>query len=366
MRVAPVILFCAACARPTPEAAPAPAKITLVAGPAPLTSAPPAPPPAAPGLRFSIPPSEIPAVFAGSAGNVPGADASITSITGSGEHVFAAGTGFVFRSTDRGHTFEGLALPARFPRLWAASPRVVYVGGENRVLRSDDGAVTFEPCALAPGYVVGFTGNAEQLFAAVSGSRPAVLRSTDACRSWTELTAPIGDGWLRGITSSNGSDLIVFGHEQRAGKRLAVVARSTNAGKSWSRLPFLANQDGEQSGGVCMSSGRLIAASAYSVYSSTDLGKTWTLAAEVGAEVLTLACGKRFVFVGGRNRKVLVSHDSGRSFTDDPWLRERIFADQPALVSAQASWSTEDGEAYLGFESAGKGGTVLRWEPPAR
>jgi hypothetical protein len=86
-------------------------------------------------------------------------------------------------------------------------------------------------------------------------------------------------------------------------------------------------------------------------------------APSVGTEVLTLACAGSHVVVGGRNRKVFVSHDGGRSSTEDPFAP--LLTD-PVLVSAQASAVTERGTMFVGLEGHYRNGTgsLFRWDPP--
>ncbi len=181
-------------------------------------------------------------------------------------------------------------------------------------------------------------------------------RSVDHGATWTRLPVPITDGWLHDVGTTDGRDVLVAGTEEgtRAtspGTREsnAVILRSTDAGAHWKRLPMFSKggTDHEETRRICFAEGTLFASSAYGLHMTRDLGKTWRVATQVGAEVLALACRGKEVVVGGRNRSLLASADGGATWSRNPL--GTLFG-EPSLVSVQAAAISEAGEMYVGFE----------------
>lgn len=313
--------------------------------------------PASPDALVIVP--ALPRAFTGAAGNIPG-DSGLSGLFTVGDSVFACGSGFVLRSTDRGLHYARTEVGPRFPVVWAPSEREVFVAGEGGVVRSTDGGASFSPTGAAPGSAVtGIWGpSAEQIYIAGAGGSggPFVARSVDHGATWTRLAVPITDGWLHDVGTTDGRDVLVAGTENGSratspGTREsnAVILRSTDAGAHWKRLPVFAKNgtDHEETRRICFSDGTLFASSAYGLYMTRDLGKTWRVATQVGAEVLALACRGKEVVVGGRNRALFVSADGGATWGRDPLAS--LFG-EPSLVSVQAAFISERGEMYVGFE----------------
>lgn len=297
--------------------------------------------------------------FAGAAGNIAG-DSGLSGVFTVGDSVFAAGTGFVLRSTDRGLHFARTEVAPRFPVVWSPSEGEVFVAGEGGVVRSTDGGVSFAPTGAAPGSAVtGIWGpSAEQIYIAGAGGSggPFVARSTDHGATWVRLPIPALKGWLHDVGTTDGHDVLAAGTEDTARvtssgipEKNALVLRSTDGGAHWKRLPMFAKggTDYEETRRICFAEGTLFASSAYGLHVTRDLGKTWRVATQVGAEVLALACRGKQVVVGGRNRSLFVSIDGGATWQRDPL--GSLFAD-PSLVSVQAAAISETGEMYVGFE----------------
>lgn len=299
-----------------------------------------------------------PHTFAGAAGNIPG-DSGLSGLFAVGDSVFASGSGFLLRSTDRGLHYARTEIEPRFPVVWAASEREVFVAGQGGVVRSTDGGASFAPTGRTPGpSVSGIWGrSAEELYVVGSGGGgPFVGRSVDHGATWTRLPVPITDGWLHDVGTTDGRDVLVAGTEEgtRAtspGTREsnAVILRSTDAGAHWKRLPMFSKggTDHEETRRICFAEGTLFASSAYGLHMTRDLGKTWRVATQVGAEVLALACRGKEVVVGGRNRSLLASADGGATWSRNPL--GTLFG-EPSLVSVQAAAISEAGEMYVGFE----------------
>lgn len=292
--------------------------------------------------------------FVGAQGNLSD---GITGVWGVGQRVVLAGTDFVYRSNDHGLTFQRAAVSTRFPVVWGPSADELYVGGETGVLHSIDGGATFQRCAAPGGVVQSIWGRSADEVYAVGGQPGFLARSTDHCASWQQLATPATrSGWFYDVTST-GSDLVLVGTDSES-KRGGVAARSTDGGQTWKALARLGEARlGEGSRKICFADGTLFASTAYALYASTDLGKHWKLATQVGTEVLSLACRRRDVIVGGRNRMLFVSRDQGATWTRD--ALEHVFTGSQ-MVSAQAAYITETGTAFVGFDSDGHGGTLVR------
>jgi len=297
--------------------------------------------------------------FAGSSGNLP-QDSGVTGLWTAGDVVLAVGTGFAYRSSDRGVHFTRLAVPVRFPTVWGDGQGEVFVAGENGFLRSTDGGLSFASPGAATGMIVQSIGGptAAQLFVAGSdGKGPLVARSRDHGATWQRLKLPIDSGWLFDVGTTGKHDVIVTGHTDSQG----VVLRSTDDGNTWKRLPaFL--PDRQENRKLCFSEGTLFVSSTYGLYRTRDLGASWHLATDVGAEVLALACRGKEVVVGGRNRALFVSHDLGVTWSSEALTG--VFT-APSLVSVQAVAFAATGESYIGFEGlyTDRRGTLLRRSP---
>ncbi|NOU27889.1 MAG: hypothetical protein HOO96_08295 [Polyangiaceae bacterium] len=284
-----------------------------------------------------------PHTFAGAAGNIPG-DSGLSGLFTVGDSVFASGSGFLLRSTDRGLHFARTEVAPRFPVVWAPSEREVFVAGEGGVVRSTDGGASFSSTGAAPGSAVtGIWGpSAEQIYIVGAGGSggPFVARSTDHGATWARLPVPFTEGWLYDVGTTDGRDVLVAG--------TGAILRSTDAGAHWKRLPmFKGGTEHEQTRRLCFAAGTLFASSTYGLHMTRDLGKTWRVATQVGSEVLALACRGLEVVVGGRGRLLFVSADGGATWRRDPL--GRLFA-EPSLVSVQAAAISEAGEMYVGFE----------------
>ena len=353
MRSIFLLALCTGCSAAPARPAPAAEVLVSTAVPvvAPVVSAVASEPPPA---ELVIPEPPTPGGFAGGAGNVP---EGVTGVWAFGQRAIAVGNGFLYRSNDAGHTFARATIEAHFPVVWGPSADEIYVGGEGALQHSVDGGVTFTRCAPAPGVVQSIWGRSPSEIYVVGGSTPYAARSTDHCASWSKLPVPLANGWLYDVTTT-GTDLVVVGADDGAG-HTAFLARSADAGATWKRLTSIGRKVGEPDGSrkVCFASGTLFAASSYSLYASRDLGKSWRLATDVGTEVLALACHGQDVIVGGRNRALFVSRDLGATWTNET-LPDAFKA--PSFVSVQSAFISDAGDAYLGIESYGQGGTVLR------
>jgi photosystem II stability/assembly factor-like uncharacterized protein len=308
--------------------------------------------------------------FSGAAGNAPG---GITGIWGVGPYVFASGPGMILRSEDGGLHFTRTTGPGDWASVWGASEDDVYVAGDGAV-RSTDRGKTWSRVGRLPGYAYGLWGSGpDDVYVVGGGNHPFVARSTDHGATWVELPTPISSGWLYGVTGTGPREILVVGKgrvdapgaRQDLPPTAAVFLRSTDSGRHWSRIPPFkpGTTEFEESRGACFTRKGLFAASSYALYFTPDLGRTWKEATPVGAEVLALACRGDDVIVGGRNRKLFLSRDGGKTWTSDPlgglWTA-------PSLSSVQAAFVGEKGEVFVGFEGLydkSRRGSLFRRSP---
>ena len=337
-----LLAACAGCAAPKPT----PAPVEIVIAPPPISSA------AEPTESdVTITPGAA-GSFGGAAGNAPH---GITGIWGVGNHVFAVGPGMILRSEDRGLHFKRSVGPSGSPSVWGASADDVYVAG-SRVVRSTDRGATWSDVGSLPGVAKSIWGSGPEDVYVVGGERehPFIARSIDHGATWVEFESPFS-GLIRGITGAGPHELLVVGLGSLKGVSLdpsrdssSVFLRSTDSGRQWTSLPsFPAGISFTWVHSACFSAKGLFAATTYDLYFTPDLGRTWTLAQPVGAEVLALTCRGDEILVGGRNRKLFASHDGGATWIGDPigalWTA-------PSLSSVQAVFVSEGGEVFVGFE----------------
>jgi hypothetical protein len=304
-----------------------------------------------------------PGAWSGAHGNAP---ASITGIWGTGGVVFAVGSGTILRSTDRGLHWAASPGPLDWPAVWGSSVDDVYVGGKEVVHSTDRGA-TWTPTAPLPGSAYAIWGSGpDEVFAVGGGDAPFIVQSRDHGKSWQALTSGVRTGWFYDVLGAGKGEVLVAGKKDGANHTSAELLSSTDGGKHWTSLPVARPKmtDNEEIRNLCFSaSGTLYASMSYAVYATRDRGRTWKLAADVGTEVIGLGCFGREILIGGRNRRFRRSADDGQTWSeadlDGVWGADR------ALISLQAMFVAETGEAYVGGEAynlAGHG-TLLRRAP---
>jgi hypothetical protein len=341
-------------AAPEPAATVVPWASSSASATAEVAAPPPAPPEPpqgmAPPLDVSV--AAAPAhAFGGAAGNTPG---GITSIWGAGSHVFVAGPGMILRSEDHGLHFTHSAGPKGWPSVWGASVDEVYVAGDQ-VVRSTDRGKTWVAGGPLPGHVYGIWGSGpDEVYVVGGATRPFLARSTDHGATWSELPTPVSSGWFYGVTGTGPRQLLVVGQETASpgASPSAVLLLSTDSGGHFKRLPpfppIPSEPEVSESRAACFTRKGLFATTTYGLRFTPDLGRTWKMATSVGTEALALACRGDAVIVGGRNRKLSVSGDGGRTWQIDPlgalWTAQ-------SWNSVQAAFVGEKGEAFVGFEA---------------
>ena len=200
------------------------------------------------------------------------------------------------------------------------------------------------------------------------GIGPFIVHTIDHGRTWQAVTHGITDGTFYDVVSAP-PDLFVTGLRREPSTTsslgyhtVAVILRSSDGGVSWTSItpPVPGMSENEETRHVCFtSSGKMFVAMSYSVYSSSDRGRTWVNATSVGTEVLGLACSGREILVAARNRKFLDSKDDGATFGEhelDGVLTGR------ELIALEAAFISNDGAAYVGGEAytSSGAGTFLR------
>jgi photosystem II stability/assembly factor-like uncharacterized protein len=374
-----LLAACSSAPQAGSSAAPPPrarAPVLLVAAPASAeaeTPAPPNPPrspsvalaAAAPTVALTLAPAP-PGGWSGTHGN---SRASVTGIWGASGHVFAVGTDIILHSTDRGLHWSSTPGPrADWTAIWGASIDDIYVGGQP-IVRSTDRGATWAEAAPLPGAAHAIWGSGPDDVYAVGGasgvgggSSPFIARTTDHGRTWSVLPHDVKSGWFYDVVGTGPGEVLVSGLSRGKEHTSAVLLRSTDGGRRWTHLPVAEPRmvDNEQIRSLCFStSGTLYASMARALYATQDWGKTWNLAADVGAEVLGLGCFGREIFVGGRDRRFLYSRDHGKTW--DPREIERYWT-EAAMISFQSMFVAETGETYVGSETPSwrGSGTLLR------
>lgn len=375
-----LLAACSSAPQAGSSAAPRPganARVLVVAAPASAEAETPAPPNSpspsrSVALAAAAPTVEVtlaaapPGGWSGTHGN---SRASVTGVWGASGHVFAVGTDIILHSTDRGLHWSSTPGPrADWTAIWGASIDDIYVGGEP-IVRSTDRGATWAKTAPLPGAAYAIWGSGpDDVYAvggvarASGGSAPFIARTTDHGETWSVLPHDVKSGWFYAVVGAGQGEVLVSGLSRGKEHTSAVLLRSIDDGKKWTHLPVAEPRmvENEQIRSLCFStSGTLYASMARALYATQDRGKTWNLAADVGAEVVGLGCFGREIFVGGRERRFLYSRDDGKTW--DTREIERYWT-EPAMISFQAMFVAETGETYVGCETPSwKGsGTLLR------
>jgi photosystem II stability/assembly factor-like uncharacterized protein len=279
------------------------------------------------------------------------------------DDVIIAGTGGgVFRSVDRGQTWEeaNQGLPNGFPGSLALSIETVTVIGariyagveDNGLFFSDDQGRSWIEASrdLREMTVKGLVKKGEKLFAATSDD--AVFVSLDQGRHWRATSefftgkeilsfAGIGDhllaGTMKGIYFSTDEGqswtasetgfadlyahpLVISGAKIYAGTNKGLLV-SSNQGRSWTKLSAIVEEGlgyvglGVEIHALAFSEGNLFAGTAAGVFLSTDDGRSW---APLGMNIreqrsaLSLAISGTNVVVGSERGRIYLSPDQGR------------------------------------------------------
>jgi hypothetical protein len=283
---------------------------------------------------------------------------AVVSVFGIGRDLFALGPRALQRSTDGGAHWT-VSRDVGGAAIWGASIDELWIAGDT-IRRSTDRGVTWTrvnaPHSEELEMIGGRAGDV------IAGGIHVLERSTDRGVTWTPIRHGIADATFYAITTS-GADVLVVGSEgvkdpsSSIGYHTESVILRSEGGAPFRRLvaPRPHMTDNEESRGVCFTaSGKMILAMSYSVYTSSDRGATWQRAANVGTEVLGVACRGNEIMVVARNKRFLRSHDDGETFGDhdlDSILGEELIAlnsvwigvDGTALVSGESYSHTADG-----------------------
>jgi uncharacterized protein (TIGR03437 family) len=255
---------------------------------------------------------------------LPDVSRTVTSLTVSGETVFAALTTGVYQSTDNGATWSrsDTGLPVERVLALAVSGGAIIAGtGGAGIYRSTDNGATWGEantglpagtarslrCLSASGGVV---------FAGTNGA--GIYRSTDNGATWGEANSGLPTGNARFVRSLAASGGTVF-----AGTNEAGIYRSTDSGATWSEtniglplgmagrvLAFTAN------GGIV-----LAGTGGAGIYRSTDNGATWNeansgLPTGNARFVRSLLVNGGAVFAGTDGAGIYRSTDKGATWSE--------------------------------------------------
>jgi photosystem II stability/assembly factor-like uncharacterized protein len=228
---------------------------------------------------------------------------SSAQLSASGNAVWAlVASAHLFRSTDRGNTWEQRRLPVSQPGVspeisfvdgqqgWystSSSPETQCNGQETVIWHTTDGGATWQPvansgiaitqCKAGLSFIDpihGFLGAWDQ------NHRPTIYRSSDGGRSWAGATLPDPPGFVTqaggvslraGLVKGFGSTLLVTAGWSGQGDQ--YVFRSTDGGASWT---YVATTSNSTVGVTFVTATRwLKIGNDSSGLETTDAGKTW-------------------------------------------------------------------------------------------
>jgi photosystem II stability/assembly factor-like uncharacterized protein len=191
----------------------------------------------------------------------------------------------LWRSTDGGETFvraaNGMFVECHVRALVVHphSDRVLYLGSDQGLYRTDDGANNWQRVesplsGLQIWSILLLPSNLDVILVGTCPSR--LFRSEDAGRTWTEPFARMMQGCPR-IMHTRVTSLCAHPHDPNtlwAGVEIDGMYRSRDAGNTWQSVGTgLSSQDIHD---IKFTNGRLIASTNNDVNVSTDEGETWT------------------------------------------------------------------------------------------
>ncbi|MCQ4346991.1 YCF48-related protein [Pseudomonas stutzeri] len=233
-----------------------------------------------------------------------------------GAQLVAAGElGHLFHSPGVGQPWsEATVAPQRgstLTQVLFADPSLgLAVGHDNWILRSEDGGLSWQEAHFdgeAAEALMGVWGTPRGPLFAV-GSFGRLLVSDDRGRTWQPRDTGLGDRHFYGIAGAGGQHLMLVGES-------GLVARSTDGGQRWERLPDFYN--GSFFGLLALSaSDWLVYGMRGKVFRTADFGASWQ---EIDADTgLSLYGGTRTgdgrVVLVGEGGVVTQSADGGRTF----------------------------------------------------
>jgi photosystem II stability/assembly factor-like uncharacterized protein len=288
-------------------------------------------------------------------GNHGGARAALDAVWASGSDVFAVGGATLLRSRDGGGSFDEGPSPVTARAVWGTGSSDVFLAGGRTIAHSSDDGASWrvsEPLA-EDAVVAALAGDGADLYAVggKTGGGLLLAHSSDHGATWAEESlGDIESGWLYAVAirsgpSRHGPHQVFVGGHARGSHGDAIFARSSDCGATWARLATPPDESaGAKIGGICWVDDRMIVATTYAVWSSTDGGASWNHLTELGAEVLGFACEGEDVWVGGRNRSFLHSRDGGAHWTRDELAG--VFTGK-ALSSLQGIFASPRGEVFV-------------------
>ncbi|MFY9821823.1 MAG: hypothetical protein WAM82_10605 [Thermoanaerobaculia bacterium] len=259
--------------------------------------------------------------------NVQGLTASVvSSIAVDAEDsntLWAAANYVLFKSTDRGRTWNQIAEPrpatAVYDRWVVTSPvdpQTVYLGRyDGQILRSRDGGATWSVAGNPSGGMTVLKADFQDpLTLWAAGSPGGIFKSTDGGDSWTTLPGPGANIYFQGLALSPSSPSTVYAGSLDATVR---ILRSADAGATWTLA-----QSGIPTGVTVLAVDPSQPETAYTtsggdIYKTLD-GATWSLVSSAfhGREVQWLTAAPPNAFYAAvRYDNVYVSEDGGQNWS---------------------------------------------------
>jgi photosystem II stability/assembly factor-like uncharacterized protein len=329
------------------------------------------------------------------------------------EVLFVGTSEKIYRSGDGGATWVPvMSLPGEWGRAFAipaSAHDIVYAAHDTGVLKSTDGGFTWVPADTGlPGYITSLAvrpSNPDVVFAAfgLAGSRDGVVvyRTVDGGDSWVPSSAGLPDGrpLMLVLASGNRGFLYasIFGHGLYvsrdggdswaedgdglimlgvgglaidpvtpqvvlAGRGMRGLFRSTNSGRSWSRVQgdisdrWVGSVDFNQKDHLIVYAG-----TDRGVFKSVDGGVHWTpTSLEDGAGEVAVSPSQPSVLYAGSPNTVYRSGDGGET-----WHQTDIYFDYDRIEALAVDPNDPD-RVYLAAEVNGvhiteDGGDTWRW-----
>jgi len=295
--------------------------------------------------------------------------------------------GALLRSTDRGTTWSPVARgnAGDWRGVAFATPRTAIVVGDGTILRSTDSGASWGPPFHVGTRLHAVAGGGAVLLAV--GDSDLVLRSEDEGASWQAVGTPLRAQWLAvaasaegvglmaGVVASFGAPMPVVQRSVDAGRTwlpsaspgwpvralgflsptvvIAVgdngqIARSGDAGVSWTTLPADPQRHRHLNGLAIDSAMQLIASDdAGRVWTSSDEGQTWTArATTTNGPLLGVAFDAGSIVAVGSASVVVQSEDGGTTWRN----RGGVFAGPitgVAFATSQEVWATAGSDRLL-------------------
>lgn len=225
--------------------------------------------------------------------------------------VMVGQNGRIYRTTDAGANW--VVVPSgtstHLSRVAFTSATVGIATGSQVILRTEDGGLTWQTVVSQQQAFLQAVAFADATTAVVAGSSGWFLRSTDAGKTWTELSSRLpGREHLSSVAFATGTTVVAVGLSGR-------IARSLDDGQRWQTLD---NTGGHPLNSVAFSGADtgVSVGDAGTIRRSTNAGAAWTAVAsgtQKRLNAVTFASAMTAVAVGEEGI-VLRSSDGGQTW----------------------------------------------------